>query len=64
MAKRTPNRQELLREQLARAVAETHFLNADADPDEVERFVTRIGEEVRQEMYEEKLRHRRDAGNA
>lgn len=63
MAKRTPTKQELLREQLAAAVAETHLLNADADPDEVERYVTAIGEEVRRELYEEKLRNRRHTSN-
>ena len=63
MAKRTPTQQELLREQLAAAVAETHRLDADADPDEVERYVTAIGEEVRKEFYAERRRNRRHTGN-
>lgn len=64
MAKRTPTTQDMLREQLAAAVAETHRLNADADPDEVERYVTAIGEQVRQKLYEESRRNRRDTSNS
>ena len=58
MAKRPPTQDAIVREQLARAIAETHRRNAHLDPDAVYRVVTEVVEEVRQEMYEERQRNR------
>lgn len=42
-----------VRERAWRAIDEVRALNRDKSPEEIEREVTRIVEEVRQEMYDE-----------
>lgn len=60
MAKRIPAKlsQEEAARNLAAVLERQRELTKDLDPEEIERFVTEIVEEVRQEMYEEGQRNR------
>lgn len=46
--------QRIVRERFAEAVEQLRTLNAGEDPDEIEREVTRVVEEVRRERYEQR----------